>query len=59
MRIAAVDIRPCLQGLRDPEWKFARAVVPRLEGHVLVLTDEDGVRGLGYAHAIPASMSWV
>ena len=44
MRIAAVDIRPCLQGLRDPEWKFARAVVPRLEGHVLVLTDEAGER---------------
>lgn len=54
MRIATVDIRPCVQGLRDPSWKFARAVVPRLEGQVLVLTDDDGVQGLGYAHAIPA-----
>ncbi|MBU4611551.1 hypothetical protein IMZ29_13720 [Achromobacter sp. GG226] len=28
--------------------------VPQLEGHVLVLTDEDGHQGLGYVHAIPA-----
>lgn len=54
MRIASVDIRPCTQRLHDPSWKFARAQVPRLEGHVLVLRDADGVEGLGYVHAIPA-----
>jgi L-alanine-DL-glutamate epimerase-like enolase superfamily enzyme len=54
MRIVDVTLRPCLQRLRDPSWKFARATVPQLEGHVLVLTDEDGVEGLGYVHAIPA-----
>lgn len=54
MKIVGVETRPCVQRLRDPSWKFARATVPRLEGHVLVLTDEDGLQGLGYVHAIPA-----
>ncbi len=54
MNIAAIHIEPCPQRLRDPNWKFARAGVPLLEGHVLVLTSEEGVQGLGYAHAIPA-----
>jgi L-alanine-DL-glutamate epimerase-like enolase superfamily enzyme len=40
--------------MRDPDWKFARASVVRIEGHVLVLTDDDGNQGLGYVHAIPA-----
>lgn len=53
-RIAEVAIRPCVQRLRDPTWKFARAGVPRLDGHVLVLVDDDGHQGLGYVHAIPA-----
>lgn len=54
MNIASAAVRPCTQGLKDPTWKFARATVPRLEGHVLVLTDDDGHQGLGYVHAIPA-----
>jgi L-alanine-DL-glutamate epimerase-like enolase superfamily enzyme len=54
MNIAAIHIEPCTQRLRDPSWKFARAGVPQLEGSVLVLTSDDGVQGLGYAHAIPA-----
>ncbi len=54
MNIANTKILPCLQGLHDPTWKFARATVPHLEGHVLQLTDELGTVGLGYAHAIPA-----
>jgi L-Ala-D/L-Glu epimerase len=54
VRIVSATIEPCTQRLRDPSWKFARATVPQLEGHVLVLTDEEGSRGLGYAHAIPA-----
>lgn len=53
-RIAAAEVRPCMQALHDPGWKFARAQVPRLEGQVLVLRDDDGVEGLGYVHAIPA-----
>lgn len=54
MKIARIEIRPCLQGLRDPSWKFARATVPQLEGHVLAVTDDAGNTGLGYAHAIAA-----
>jgi len=54
--VQIVDARfePCTQRLRDPTWKFARATVPNLEGHVLVLTDDVGTRGCGYVHAIPA-----
>jgi L-alanine-DL-glutamate epimerase-like enolase superfamily enzyme len=54
MRIVDVRVRPCVQPLRDASWKFARAKVPRLDGHVLELTDETGLQGLGYVHAIPA-----
>ncbi len=54
MKIVDIRITPCTQALKDPSWKFARARVPRLEGWLLALTDSDGHRGLGYAHAIPA-----
>ena len=54
MTIVSATLRPCTQALSDPSWKFARATVPRLDGWTVVLEDADGVRGLGYAHAIPA-----
>ncbi|WP_439597565.1 mandelate racemase/muconate lactonizing enzyme family protein [Falsiroseomonas sp.] len=54
MPIVTAELRPCTQRQADAGWKFARATVPELQGWVLVLTDEDGVVGLGYAHAIPA-----
>lgn len=54
MKIATVTLRPCTQALSDPEWKFARAQVPQLDGWVLCLSDDDGHQGLGYCHAIPA-----
>lgn len=54
MKITHALVKPCIQGLADPQWKFARAQVPRLEGAVLQLQDEDGHIGLGYVHAIPA-----
>ncbi len=54
MKIAAATWQPCTQALADSQWKFARAQVPRLEGWVLRLVDEDGHEGLGYCHAIPA-----
>lgn len=52
--IATATILPCLQRMRDPGWKFARAAVSHIEGQVLQLTDDAGNTGLGYAHAIPA-----
>lgn len=54
MKITAATHRPCFQAMQDPAWKFARAAVPAIEGHVLVLTDDEGHEGLGYVHAIPA-----
>jgi L-alanine-DL-glutamate epimerase-like enolase superfamily enzyme len=54
MTITSATLRACTQALGDPEWKFARAQVPRLEGWVLCLTDDEGHQGLGYCHAIPA-----
>lgn len=54
MKITVFEIRPCPQRLCDNQWKFARAAVPRLDGHVLLLTDDAGGVGMGYMHAIPA-----
>ena len=54
MKITTATLQPCTQALADPQWKFARAQVPRLEGWVLRLSDQDGHVGLGYCHAIPA-----
>jgi L-alanine-DL-glutamate epimerase-like enolase superfamily enzyme len=54
MNIVSATLQPCSQALSDPGWKFARATVPQLEGWTVVLEDGNGVRGLGYAHAIPA-----
>jgi L-Ala-D/L-Glu epimerase len=54
MQIVDARFEPCTQRLRDPTWKFARATVPQLDAHVLVLTDDLGNQGLGYVHAIPA-----
>ncbi len=54
MHIVSACLQPCSQALSDPGWKFARATVPRLDGWTVVLEDANGVRGLGYAHAIPA-----
>jgi L-alanine-DL-glutamate epimerase-like enolase superfamily enzyme len=54
MPIVMAELRACTQRQADAEWKFARAAVPELQGWVLALTDENGVAGLGYAHAVPA-----
>ncbi len=54
MKIVTAELRACRQRQADPGWKFARATVSELQGWVIVLTDADGVTGLGYAHAIPA-----
>jgi L-alanine-DL-glutamate epimerase-like enolase superfamily enzyme len=54
MRIEHAELRACTQRQADAGWTFARATVPELQGWVLVLRDEEGTTGLGYAHAIPA-----
>ncbi|NKE43832.1 hypothetical protein HB662_03515 [Roseomonas frigidaquae] len=54
MQIVTAELRPCRQRQADPNWKFARATVAELQGWVIILTDSEGVTGLGYCHAIPA-----
>jgi L-alanine-DL-glutamate epimerase-like enolase superfamily enzyme len=54
VKIASATVKSCTQRLGDPQWKFARTQVPRLEAWVLCLEDDDGHIGLGYCHAIPA-----
>lgn len=54
MHVVGVSLFPCTQRMRNATWKFARAAVPAIEGHVIGLADDAGNIGLGYAHAIPA-----
>lgn len=54
MFITEVKIHPCVQSLKDQEWKFSRSKISQVFGHVLELTDEEGNSGFGYLHAIPA-----
>lgn len=54
MIVVAAAYFSCRQALKDSTWKFARAQVAELDGWVVRLTDETGVEGLGYCHAIPA-----
>ncbi|WP_170149577.1 mandelate racemase/muconate lactonizing enzyme family protein [Rhodoplanes roseus] len=52
--IKSFELKRCVQRQQDPGWTFARATVPELPGWILVLTDQDGQVGHGYAHAIAA-----
>ena len=54
MTIMSAQLRSCRQRQEDPTWTFARATVPELAAWVVVLTDDVGRTGLGYAHAIDA-----
>jgi len=53
-KIKSFELKKCTQRQEDPNWTFARATVPELPGWTVVLTDDDGRTGLGYAHAIAA-----
>jgi L-alanine-DL-glutamate epimerase-like enolase superfamily enzyme len=53
-KIRSFALKSCTQRQQDPNWTFARATVPELPGWVLLLSDEDGHVGIGYAHAIAA-----
>jgi L-alanine-DL-glutamate epimerase-like enolase superfamily enzyme len=54
LRIKSFELKKCTQRQQDPSWTFARATVPELPGWTVVLRDDDGQVGLGYAHAIAA-----
>jgi L-alanine-DL-glutamate epimerase-like enolase superfamily enzyme len=54
MRIISAEMKPCVQGLADPTWTFARGKVAELNGWTTLLTGDDGTLGLGYVHAVPS-----
>ncbi|WP_051236011.1 mandelate racemase/muconate lactonizing enzyme family protein [Ottowia thiooxydans] len=54
MLITGVKIWPCVQSLKDQEWKFSRSKISQIFGNILELTDDEGNSGFGYLHAIPA-----
>ena len=54
MFITSVRVRPCVPALKDQNWKFSRSKISQVFGSVLEITDEQGNKGLGYLHAIPA-----
>lgn len=53
MGIVSTEILACFQKLGDTTWTFARGPVPELRGWILRLTDDSGLVGLGYCHAMP------
>jgi len=54
MLITGFKVRPCIQPLKDQDWKFSRSKISQVCGSILELTDEEGHSGFGYLHAIPA-----
>src|SRR5215471_4640907 len=53
MKIARVELNPCVLRKEDPKWRFALGASPVTEGVVVALTDENGVLGYGYGSATP------
>jgi L-Ala-D/L-Glu epimerase / N-acetyl-D-glutamate racemase len=53
MKIARVELKPCVMRKEDPQWRFALGASPTTEGVVVTLVSEDGVAGFGYGSATP------
>lgn len=53
MKIARVQLEPCVLRKDDPTWRFARGASPVTEGVIVTLTAENGVEGYGYGSATP------
>ena len=53
MKIARVELTPCVLRKEDPKWRFALGASPVTEGVVVALTNENGVSGYGYGSATP------
>jgi len=47
--IEKFDVTPLVLRKEDPTWRFALGANPITEGHILTLTDGNGVKGYGYA----------
>ncbi|MEE8517293.1 MAG: dipeptide epimerase [Alphaproteobacteria bacterium] len=53
MKIAGVEIWPCVMPKEDPTWRFALGSNPLSEGWIVCITADDGTRGHGYGSATP------
>lgn len=53
MAIVKVELKPCVQRQADTEWTFTRGRVSDVRGWIVILTDDAGITGLGYGHALP------
>jgi len=53
MKIARVELKPCVMRKEDPNWRFALGASPTTEGVIVSLVSEDGVAGFGYGSATP------
>ncbi len=53
MKIASVEIWPCVMAKEDPTWRFALGASPLSEGWTVCITGDDGTRGSGYGSATP------
>lgn len=51
-KITSFELKHCNQRQHDQSWTFARATVPELPGWIVILSDDEGDVGVGYAHAI-------
>ncbi len=51
MKVARVQLEPCVLRKDDPHWRFARGASPVTEGVIVTLVAEGGVEGYGYASA--------
>ncbi len=48
MKIANVELMPCVIRQEDPEWRYAGGESPQHEGFILKVVADDGLVGLGY-----------
>ena len=53
MAIASVSFAPCIQRQEDPNWRFALAAYPTVEGWLVSIREDDGAIGHGYAQSLP------
>src|SRR5262249_11134285 len=53
MKIARVELAPCVLRKEDPKWRFALGASPTTEGVIVTLIGDDGARGYGYGSATP------
>lgn len=53
MKIARVQLEPCVLRKDDPQWRFARGASPATEGAIVTLIAENGAEGYGYGSATP------